>query len=145
MTKRNHNRRVQEVLQDRTITRQHGVTRGCPLNKNVRCFHVFFIPAELPESLPESCFNEQTSKNCTFFRLRPLNTFLTNLLTKLTSHSSFQKSFSLREPLREMARKTRIHDIWISKTFHLSCQVQSYVLLMYRPKSNFLYILQMQS
>lgn len=80
-----------------------------------------------------------------FFRLRPLSTFLTHLLTKLTGHSSFQKSFSLREPLGEIARKTRTHDIWISKTFHLSCQVRLYVLLMYRLKYHFFNILQMHS
>lgn len=45
----------------------------------------------------------------------------------------------------EMVRKTRTHNIWISKTFHLTCQVRSYVLLMYRPKYHFfLNILQIQ-
>ena len=77
-TREDHDRHVQEVIHDHTMARHLGVKRGCPLNENLKHFHVVdgfppdilhdflegIVPAEMSLCLQDFMTKKYVSLDC---------------------------------------------------------------------------------
>ena len=115
-TKENHDRQVQDVLQDSTMAQQYGVKRSCPPSESLEHFHVVNgYPPDLLHDLLEGvvpaelalCLKALISKG--YFSLEILNVaikqFPYTFQTEQTNLSSSQRTLLPKQQLEEMVMK----------------------------------------